>query len=242
MKPTVSVVRTAAELGALAKEILSDQKAGDESQTNSLVHYRDAGEKLRIAKLTVEPGKWESWLGRIGINPRRAQRFMRIANNWNQIMRKSDSAVASSNNWEFVDPEMTATEALSALSKASDDESSGASEPEFDLSEIPERLRPIFESLPLFAEAIKVTRPLVKAWQAVEASPAFQVGVKGKRHTLWSTKWQSCLSQLKSTKPKRLCPNGCATNKPSPDADVCSLCEGKGYQTEDDADERFSGV
>lgn len=66
-------------LPVLQAEIAELHRRGDASQQEALTAYREAGAKLIEAKGLLGHGQWLPWLGEIGIEPRTAQRYMRLA-------------------------------------------------------------------------------------------------------------------------------------------------------------------
>ena len=66
-------------LPMLQAEIAELHRRGEASQQAALDAYREAGVRLIEAKALLGHGQWLPWLAEIGISPRTAQHYMRLA-------------------------------------------------------------------------------------------------------------------------------------------------------------------
>jgi hypothetical protein len=91
-----ALVRRADDLAALAVEINREHAAGEESMRRGQEHYRKAGELLLRAKdaCVRQQQPWLEWLGKNckAVGERQAQKYMRLALNWDEISSKPDFA------------------------------------------------------------------------------------------------------------------------------------------------------
>lgn len=109
-----------------------------------------------------------------------------------------------------------------------------ASKPSPESAEIPDRLKPFFEAVPQFKEAVRRAIALANLFQAVEGTPAFQEAVQGRKHTLYSATLRTAARALEGMTPARPCPDCGGEHEPSPDAEECPGCSNKGYQTKEE--------
>ncbi len=238
-----AIVRTASDLGALAKAINADHESGEASQAKSLEHYRAAGEKLLMAKATVDHGNWDRWCKiNIRFSKRTAEQYMKVAKNWQKVMANAEEIRSKSAATALLEEELaiqsekppeepiTLVSALSLLTKPPEDEKP-APEP---LPEYPERVRPYFDEIPLLDSVHKAGTRAVHELQKYEQSVSFLKSTEGKKRTLISTYVKTTLQFIEWLRPVKLCPNGCATVAPSDDSDPCKLCGGKGFQNKED--------
>src|SRR5262245_20217454 len=97
--------------------------------------------------------------------------------------------------------------------------------------EIPDRLRPIFASVPLFQQAGRQAERLANLFQEIEKTPAYLKGVEGTKNRAYSTYIRSAARAIQALTPKRPCPECGGIYEPSQDNDMCKTCGDRGYQT-----------
>jgi len=79
-------------LATLASLINAQHDQATRHARSALEHARQAGELLQQAKAQVGHGGWVAWLAtNCDVSPRQAQRYMKVANNWEAIS-KNDAA------------------------------------------------------------------------------------------------------------------------------------------------------
>jgi hypothetical protein len=78
-------VRPAADLAALAAEINSQHRQGEEMTRTGLEHFRRAGEALLKAKAQCGHGRWMAWLEKnVRFSRQQAAAYMRVADRWHE--------------------------------------------------------------------------------------------------------------------------------------------------------------
>lgn len=98
---------TETSLDDLAGQINVEHGLAETAMHDSLMHARRAGEFLRQAKAKIQHGAWLSWLrANCKVTVRTAQRYMRLAENWDEIPDKPDLGLHSALS-SLVDSEET---------------------------------------------------------------------------------------------------------------------------------------
>jgi hypothetical protein len=105
-------------------------------------------------------------------------------------------------------------------------------------SGIPERLQPIFASVPLFQNAARRAERLANQFQEIERTPAYVKAVEGTQHKQYSTYIRSAGRKMAAITPKRPCPECKGEYEPSLETDPCKICGGRGYQTAEEVEEQ----
>lgn len=90
-------------LSVLASQINDQHDRATRHATSALEHARQAGVLLQQAKQQVGHGGWLTWLAdNCNVSPRQAQRYLKVANNWQAIAKNDatsyltiDDAIAS---------------------------------------------------------------------------------------------------------------------------------------------------
>jgi hypothetical protein len=72
-------------LGELAAQVRVEHRAVLADARSMLLHAVAAGEALLEAKALIGHGSWLNWLSGVGLEPRTAQRYMRIARNTSAV-------------------------------------------------------------------------------------------------------------------------------------------------------------
>jgi hypothetical protein len=249
-----AITRPDVDLKALAAQINADHHAGTEASRRGLAHFRAAGEALLKAKEAVGHGQFLSWLKEnVTVKKSRAYQYMHFAKfpvTGNLEDQEAAWRSCSGNGPEPDTPpgphdqpadEVTPDVTVEALSgpcpQGGESETPAGAAPQDTASEvacdpgIPDRLQPIFEAAPLFAEAARRAGPLADLMAQVEQTPAFQKAVEGKMHTLHSTRVRDAGEIMAALRPARPCPACGGASEPSLDNDTCATCGSKGYLT-----------
>jgi hypothetical protein len=80
-----------------AERINEEHHAGNAAALNAIEHYYRAGVLLNEQKAETPHGQWLTWLeANFEGDPRTAQRYMRLADNWPTLKAKSDTGVSYS--------------------------------------------------------------------------------------------------------------------------------------------------
>ena len=114
-----------------------------------------------------------------------------------------------------------------------------APEPSTNGQAIPDRLQAVFASIALIKAASAALKKAHKALQAAEASAAYQAhdlanSRQNRKRFRYSTLALSAAGIMDDMMPKEVCP-ACHGIEASEDNELCALCEGKGYLSEEDA-------
>lgn len=132
----------AKRLDDLAREISQEVQACEASLTQGVAHALKAGTLLLEAKALIPHGAWIPFVERVGLTPRNAQRYMRVASRWSELEAKSDTV-----------SHLSLHKALDLLTVAGDDEAgikprlralsmpAAAEEPEVDNDHLPEHVK-----------------------------------------------------------------------------------------------------
>jgi Protein of unknown function (DUF3102) len=72
-------------LGELAARVREEHRAVQASASSMLQHAIAAGQALTEAKALLIHGQWLPWLAGVGITPRTAQRYMRVAREYDSV-------------------------------------------------------------------------------------------------------------------------------------------------------------
>jgi Homeodomain-like domain len=102
---------------------------------------------------------------------------------------------------------------------------------------IPDRLKPYFDSVPLFEQATHLATRLANLCEEIEKTPAYLNAVRGKKHRDRSTYIREAGMFIKSITPKRPCPECGGEFEPSMENDPCKVCMDRGYQTAEEVNE-----
>lgn len=98
---------------------------------------------------------------------------------------------------------------------------------------IPDRIRPIFEHVPVFQRASRLAERLANIVQQVEQTLAYKKAVEGKNHREYSTLIRAAGRTMEALVPVLCC--ACHGIEGSQDNDPCSKCNGRGYLTAEEA-------
>lgn len=105
-------------------------------------------------------------------------------------------------------------------------------------SNIPERLRPYFDSVPLFQQAAQLITRLANALEEIERTPAYiKASEKEKKRREYSTYIRSVGRAIEAMTPARPCPECGGIYEPNMENDPCKTCLDKGYQTAEEIEE-----
>jgi hypothetical protein len=222
-----AIVSAAADVRILTNEIKAAIKAGEDCRRRGVENFHQAGLVLLKVKEQLGHGKWLTWVKEtLGPKERMAQRCMKLAKcdivsdleeEWRRICGKADEVED--------DPEADGDEDEAAPPAPTD-------------SSIPDRLRPIFESIPLCQKVERLSRRLAKLLQEVEQTPAYLKGVEQKEHRReYSTSVRAAGRAVSALMPMRPCPDCGGAHEPSPDNDPCTACGGRGYLTAEEVTE-----
>lgn len=117
--------KSGADLADLAADIRREHAAGAGKAAEALAHARRAGELLAEAKARLPHGAWLPWLAEhAAVTPRQAQRYMRLAEHWEQIAAKCElsSHLGINDALRLLDaPDDVQAEALDLLAAAQAD-------------------------------------------------------------------------------------------------------------------------
>ena len=221
-----AIVCAAADLRLLTSEIKAAIKAGEDCTRRGLESFREAGLRLLKVKELLGHGKWLTWVKEaLGPMERTAQRCMRLA--------KYDVTSDLEEEWRRICGNSPSDEDDPEPEGGEDDERPAATT---DLG-IPDRLKPFFENAALFDQAANRANRAASVFEQIEQTPAYKTAVEGKTHRETSTTLRAVARAVAAMKPARPCPECGGEHEPSQDSDPCHACEGKGYQTVEEAEE-----
>jgi ParB-like chromosome segregation protein Spo0J len=106
-----------------------------------------------------------------------------------------------------------------------------------DPPDYPARLAKFFETVPLFRKAVRAAKIAANLFRECEKSPTYKLANAGQKHTVYSSYLELGGRDLDQMTPTEPCPECGGSEEPSPDADACPKCEGRGFLTVEDVAE-----
>ena len=94
-------------LSSLAEQINHEHQQAEDSAKKAISHALAAGRLLVEAKSQVKHGEWLPWLkANCDVSDRQAQRYMKLADNWQAIESKNDtgSDLTVTSDWRLLGP------------------------------------------------------------------------------------------------------------------------------------------
>lgn len=259
-------VSAKADLRILAQECKSINARINDQDRKVLDEYRELGERLIQVKALVKHGEYGPWLDQHGISSQRSSDGVRVAENWSKVppsgslkeyLTRCDSIrlcsekpppptnISSDADTSEGEEETSETPAGKPAGGAKPPKKPATTTtakptppdpPAEPAIEVPARIKPHFDAIPLFKDAAQKAVRLANVLRDAEKTPAYKAVHEGQEVQVYSSTVNLIATNYQNDTPVRPCPEGCGEAEPSPDSDPCPKCGGKGYQTKDDID------